>query len=78
MVTHIKSHENIVFLQIGSAWCRRHFESVPNTYLLITNGKLALRLLVLVGESFEFLDGLRLQDLDSELDVALGVFVAGL
>ena len=47
-------------------------------YLLVTNSELALRLLVLVGESFELLDGLRLQDLDAKLDVALGVFVAGL
>ena len=37
-----------------------------------------MRLLVLVGESFELLDGLRLQDLDAELDVALGVLVTGL
>jgi hypothetical protein len=77
-ITHIKSHENIVFLHIGSAWCHRHFESVPDTYLLITNSKLALGLLVLVGESLELLDGFRLQDLDTELDVALGVFVARL
>lgn len=48
------------------------------TYLLITNSELALRLLVLVGKSFELLDRLRLQDLDAEFDVALGVFVAGL
>lgn len=48
------------------------------TNLLVTNSELALRLLVLVGESFEFPDGLRLQDLDAELDVALGVLVAGL
>jgi hypothetical protein len=67
-----------VFLHIGSAWFRRHFKSVPNTYLLITNGELALGLLVLVGESLELLNGLRLQDLDSEFDVALGVFVARL
>jgi hypothetical protein len=32
--------------------------SVQVTYLLITNGELALRLLVLVGESFELLNGL--------------------
>ena len=51
---------------------------MQNTYLLITNGELALGLLVLVGESFELLDGLRLQDLDAEFDVALGVLVAGL
>jgi hypothetical protein len=37
-----------------------------------------LGLLVLVGESFELLDGLRLQDLDAELDVALGVLVTRL
>jgi hypothetical protein len=48
------------------------------TYLLIANSELALRLLVLVGESFELLDGLRLQDLDAEFDIALGVLVAGL
>jgi hypothetical protein len=48
------------------------------TYLLITNSELALRLLVLVGERFESLDRLRLQDLDAEFDVAFGVLVAGL
>jgi hypothetical protein len=47
-------------------------------YLLITNSELALGLLVLVGESFELLDGLRLQDLDAEFDIALGVLVTGL
>lgn len=53
-------------------------ETVQDAYLLITNSELALGLLVLVGESFELLDGLRLQDLDAEFDVALGVLVAGL
>ena len=48
------------------------------TYLLITNGELALSLLVLVGESFELLDGLRLQDLNAKFDVALRVFMARL
>jgi hypothetical protein len=47
-------------------------------YLLITDRELALRLLVLIGESLEFLDRLRLQDLDAEFDVALGVLVARL
>ena len=48
------------------------------TYLLVTNSELALRLLVLIDESFKLLDGLRLQDLDAKLDVAFGVLVAGL
>ena len=47
-------------------------------YLFITNSELALGLLVRTGESLEFLDGLRLQDLDAELDIALGVLVARL
>lgn len=61
-----------------SARCCRSFESLRDTYLLIANSEFSLRLLVLVGESFEFLDRLRLQDFDAELDVALGVLVAGL
>jgi hypothetical protein len=47
-------------------------------YLFVTNGEFALSLLILIGESFELLDGLRLQDLDAEFDVALGVLVARL
>jgi hypothetical protein len=47
-------------------------------YLLITNSELALCLLVLIGESFELFDRLRLQDLDAEFDIALGVLVTGL
>ena len=48
------------------------------TNLLITNGEFALGLLVGIGKGFEFLDGLALQDLDAELDVALGVLVTRL
>ena len=48
------------------------------TYLLVTNSELALRLLVLIGESFKLLDGLRLQDLDAEFDISLGVLVTRL
>lgn len=48
------------------------------TNLLITNGEFALGLLVGVGKSLELLDRLALQDLDTELDVALGVLVARL
>lgn len=48
------------------------------TYLLITDSELALSLLVLIGESLEFLDGLRLQDLDAEFDIALRVLVTWL
>jgi hypothetical protein len=77
VVTYIKSHENIVFLPYSSVAI--HIQVIPvATYLLITNSELALRLLVLVGESLELLDRLRLQDLDAEFDVALGVLVAGL
>jgi len=43
--------------------------------LLITNSEFALGLLVLIGESFKLLDGLRLQDLDAEFDISLGVLV---
>lgn len=48
------------------------------TNLFVTNSELSLSLLVGVGESLELLDRLRLQDLDAELDIALGVFMAGL
>ena len=47
-------------------------------YLLITNSKFALGLLVLIGEGLKLLDWLRLQDLDAEFDVTLGVLVTGL
>jgi hypothetical protein len=57
VVTHIKSHENIVFLPCTSAAVIIQVISVA-TYLLITNSELALRLLVLVGESLELLDRL--------------------
>lgn len=40
-----------------------------NSYLLVANRKLALRLLVLVCESVEGLDGLALQNGQGELDV---------
>jgi hypothetical protein len=70
--------KTLCFYRIWSALCCRHFEFLPDTYLLITNSELALGLLVLIGESFELLDGLRLQHLDAEFDVALGVLMAGL
>jgi hypothetical protein len=57
VVTYIKSHENIVFLPCTSAAVIIQVISVA-TYLLITNSELALRLLVLVGESLELLDRL--------------------
>lgn len=47
-------------------------------YLLVTNGELALCLLVRIGVCLELLDRLRLQDLDAKLHVTLGVLVAGL
>ena len=77
-ITHIKSHENIVLLQSIGQRGHSNRSNPPRTYLLITNSELALRLLVLTGESFELLDGLRLQDLDAKFDVALGVLVTGL
>lgn len=46
--------------------------------LLVTNGELALRLLVLLGKSAKSLDGLALKYRHAELDVGLGVFVTGL
>lgn len=48
------------------------------TNLLVTNGELALSLLVGIGESLKLLDGFALHDLNAELDVALGVLVARL
>ena len=58
MITYIKSHENIVLLQdVGQHGVFDH-SNLREAYLLITDSKLALRLLVLVGESFELLNGL--------------------
>lgn len=74
--TYVESHEDIVFLIGGLAFVLDYI--VSPTYLLVTNSELALSLLVGVREGLQLLDGLRLQDLDAELDVALGVFMAGL
>lgn len=52
--------------------------TLRGTYLFITNGRLPLRLLVVVGILFKLLDRLRLDHLGAELDVALCVFMAGL
>ena len=46
--------------------------------LLIADGELALSLLVGVCKRLKLLDWLGLGDFDAELDVAFGVFVAGL
>jgi len=78
MIAYIKSHEHIVLLQNMGQQGDFDHSNLCEAYLLITNSKLSLSLLVLVGESFELLDGLRLQDLDAEFDVALGILVAGL
>lgn len=51
---------------------------MANTYLLIPDSKLSLCLLVVLGKRLESLDGLVLQDRNAELDVGLGVFMAGL
>jgi hypothetical protein len=74
--TYIKSHEDVVKLIVVSRWI--HMSRHSNTYLLIANGEFALGLLVGIGKGLELLDGLALQDLNAELDVALGVLVAGL
>jgi hypothetical protein len=47
-------------------------------FLLISNRKFPLRLLVRCRERLERFDGLGLQNLDAEFDVAGGVLVAGL
>ena len=47
-------------------------------FLLIANGEFALCLLVVVGEVFETARRVVLHDRVAELDVAFGVFVAGL
>ena len=59
----------------GSTYLRPHKHIV---LLLISNRKLALRLLVVVGKRIQGLDGLALQDRQPELDVGLGVLVSGL
>lgn len=46
--------------------------------LLITNCKLSLRLLVLLGELLQLAGGVVLHHRVAELDVGLGVFVTGL
>lgn len=46
--------------------------------LLITNSKLSLRLLVLLAELLQLAGGVVLHHGVAELDVGLGVFVAGL
>ncbi len=51
----------------------------PSSYLLTTNGKLALRFLVRVGKGLELLDRLTGgQDRQGEPDVGLCVLVPGL
>lgn len=49
-----------------------------NTYLLVADGELSLRLLILLGKVPEFVDGIVLQHRFRELDVRLGVFVSRL
>lgn len=46
--------------------------------LLVTNHKLALRLLILLRERSELLDWVGLRDGEAEFDVPFCVFVAGL
>jgi hypothetical protein len=46
--------------------------------LLVANGELALRLLIVLGERREGLDGLARENRDAELGVGRGVLVAGL
>lgn len=48
------------------------------SYLLVSNGEFALCLLIRIRERLKLLHSIRLQDLDAELDVAFGVFMAGL
>jgi hypothetical protein len=57
VATYIESHENVVFLPCTLAAIRIQVVSIA-TYLFVANSELALRLLVLVGESLEFLDRL--------------------
>lgn len=76
--TYVKSHEDIVFLPFVSAYNCLKCIGPGATYFLITNSEFALGLLVLVGEGFELLDGLGLQDLDAKLHIALGVLMARL
>lgn len=47
-------------------------------YLLVTDGELALRLLVLVRKGLELLDRLTLRHLQTELDILLRVFMTRL
>lgn len=48
------------------------------SYLLISNRKLALRLLVVLRERLQLLDWFRLRHRHAELDVLFRIFVAGL
>lgn len=47
-------------------------------YLFVADGELSLCLLVVLREGLQVLDGLAREDGDGELDVRLGVLVAGL
>jgi hypothetical protein len=69
--------KGLCFCKIRQSTARSQLYS-GRSYLLVTNSKLALRLLVLVGESLEALDRLAGEDGHGELDVGLGVLVAGL
>ena len=48
------------------------------TYLFITDGRLALCLLVVVGKLLKLLNRIGLNDFGAELDVAFCIFMAGL
>lgn len=84
VATHIDPHERVMLL-------RSHYWSATllyprgahvathrgTTYLLVPDGKLALRLPVALGKVLQLPEGLALQHRRGELDVALGVLVAG-
>jgi hypothetical protein len=75
-IAYVESHKDVVKLKVVSRWI--HMSGHSNAYLLIANGEFALGLLVGIGKSLELLDRLALQDLNAELDVALGVLVTRL
>jgi hypothetical protein len=74
--TYVNAHEHIVELEFESVFASPRQQR--RTYLLVTNGELALRLFVGFRESLELLDRLRLGHMHTELHVRLGVLVAGL
>jgi len=71
----VHTHEDVMLLSMVSVLCAQ-FPSERENYLLITNGELALGLLVRLGVLIELPDGVVVQNLLCEAHVTLRVLVA--